>query len=287
MPANILFFRPWFIAMIVASGSFDASATSIEELIIKNKVSAKFTAKGGHSGNCMLAELQNLTSDTQHVQIEAGRRLKADTVSDQDIFIVKEVWVVLQPGQKTKREVFGFCCESHDHSPSKGHTFTVGKMAPEPWVKLAKYINQHADRLDMYAMQSAVWVISDKHSLSGIYSNDPVTDDLTRFVASLTGQTIPWYKTRYQQIPGRVHSGVAEMISGEITFHTRDASMISVYVINSRGMTMSVLAEEIGYMPGTHSYDLNVITRGYPKGKYKIVVLEDGTNRLAEKEFEI
>ena len=275
------------LLLAMAGAVFSLQATSIETLIKTSKISAVFKAKGGHTGNCMVAELHNLSSDTQYVLIEAGRRLSADTTADQDIFIVKEAFLVMAPYQYKKTDIFGFCCESHDHSPDKGHTFTVGKMAPEPWVKLAKYINQHAAKLGLYTIQSAVWVMSDNHSLSGISATDAESDDLTRFVAQLTGKTIPWYKTSYKQVPGRVHSGEAAAVTGEISFQMRAASVVSVHVVNSRGMTVAVLEEDKGYMTGTHTYQLNINTGRLPKGKYKILVLEDGSNRIAEQDFEI
>ena len=261
-------------------------AESIQKLIETGKVKALFRSTGGHQEYCIEIKVKNTSGQAVTVDIEPGRRLEADTVSDQDMLIVKDQTFTLASGQTFMGKVFAFCCQKKDRSPAKGHSFKVGAMASAALVKLAQFISKN--NLSSSAVQNSIWVLSDKHNLSSVHEGDRQENaELRRLTAELAGIKMPWYYISYKEVPGMVFSDKASTLSGKIDYTLSAATSVTLIVKNTNGMIIRILLENKAQNPGKQVVPISFPVSGLSKGKYQILVLDDNTNILHSREFEL
>lgn len=261
-------------------------AESIQKLIETGKVKALFRSTGGHQEYCIEIKVKNTSGQAVTVDIEPGRRLEADTVSDQDMLIVKDQTFTLASGQTFTGKVFAFCCQKKDRSPAKGHSFKVGAMASAALVKLAQFISKN--NLSSSAVQNSIWVLSDKHNLSSVHEGDRQENaELRRLTAELAGIKMPWYYINYKEVPGMVFSDKASTLSGKIDYTLSAATSVTMIVKNTNGMIIRILLENKAQNPGKQVVPISFPVSGLSKGKYQILVLDDNTNILHSREFEL
>jgi hypothetical protein len=262
------------------------SAESIQKLIETGKVKALFRSSGGHQEYCIEMKVKNISDQALTVEIEPGRRLVADTVSDQDMLIVKDQTIALAAGQTFIAKLYAFCCQKKDRSPAKGHSFKVGTMASAALVKLAQFISKK--NFSTSAVQNAIWVLSDKHNLSSVHEGDRQENaELRALTAELAGIKMPWYYISYKDVPGMVFSDKASTLSGKIDYTLTSATSVTVIVKNTNGMIIRTLLENKAQNPGRQIVPLSFPVSGLSKGKYQILVLDDDINLIHSREFEL
>jgi len=248
----------------------------------------KFSARSlsGFTGPCIEATLRNNGSSPVKVRVEPGRRLVADSSEYQDIFVVKTNLITLLPGTEEKVKLFGFCCESSDHSPALNLKYSPGYMSPQSWVKLASFLDRN--NFPEYAMQSAVWVLSNNHNIAGVdCGNRQQTIALRKLLCDLTGTEMPWATIQYKQDSNMVFTGVVTRIQGEIAYYVRSNSSVSVYVTDYSGRVVETLMNPSVHRSGQHVYPLDLDVSEYPKGDFEVRVYEEGTKLLERKRFSI
>ena len=96
---------------------------SIQEAIEKNIISAEFKGAGTYSGDAIKLEVRNLIPIDTMIRIEAGRRLKSEDSTTQDILIVKEIKLFLAANETKQLKLFGFCCQAHNGAPPLNSNF--------------------------------------------------------------------------------------------------------------------------------------------------------------------
>jgi len=259
---------------------------SVDSLINEGFISANFVSLGGFQGNCVEASLENRTGNLVYVLIEAGRRLIAEDSSCQDIFIVKDNKVKLEPWAKLKTNIFGFCCISSNSAPKAKMKFAVGYMAPPDWLRLAQFIN--ASNFDNSTIQSAVWCISNNHSISSVFGKpEALVKALKDTLGAIKKIPVPWYTTTYESSSTSVFSGNPERISGRFNYYIKHHGHLVVAIKNKNGTTVKVLSEFENQGQGSFEYQFDLNVKGWTKGEYHIVVYEDYATVLANKSFKI
>ena len=260
--------------------------TSIEKYIENNKLKAEIKGIGGYQESCLDISLKNNTPDTLFILLEPGRRIVCEDSTMQDIFIVKERRIILPPLASTKTDGYGFCCRASKRSPQKNINFKIGYMAPPDWIVLAEVINQNNFPKD--AIQNAVWVLSDNHSMASIHSEKlEEIDLLRRTVAKIKGIVLPWYSITYEKDSTQLFSNKAERIFGNFDYYINKNVMVSINVRSTKGRLMATLITSEAQDPGKHDYKLNLNVKNWPKGDYDICVYEDYSNLNFKKRFTI
>ena len=257
---------------------------AIDSLVNEGYISASFVSLGGYQGDCVEASLQNKTGNWVYVWIEAGRRLIAGDSSCQDIFIVKDNKVKIGPMAKLKTKVFGFCCQSSDHSPKENMKFDIGYMAPPEWLRLARFIN--ANNFDNNSMQAAVWCLSNNHSISSVYGQpDNLVKALRDTLGAIKKIPVPWYTTTYERSAERVFSGNPERVTGKFNYYIKHHGDIIIAIKDKYGLTVKVLSEFTNHGEGSFEYGFDLSVKGWTRGEYHLVVYEDGATVLVSKSF--
>jgi hypothetical protein len=234
-------------------------------------ITANFTSLGGHSGSCIEMNIKNNTPQTRTIKVEPGRRLISEIENEQDIFIVKENLITLGPGQKKITKLFGFCCESSNHSPKKKSIFRSGKLADTSWVKLAEFINK--DTFANAMVQSAVWVMSNNHSPSSIYAGeDRKGKQLVEKVCQIKNIKVPTYQVQYAEgDTARPFSNRPEKLKLKFAYaHFERGSELTIKIFNTKGLVIHMIRHPHLMAVGHSETVLNLDVRGWKNGNYKV-----------------
>lgn len=259
---------------------------SISKQMENRKLTAEITGKGGYQENCLNLKLKNQTPDTLFVKLEPGRRIVCEDSSYQDIFIVKEKLIILPPLASLTTDGYGFCCRASKGSPARNVKFNIGYMAPPEWIELAEVINQN--NFPTNAVQNAVWVLSDNHSIASIhYEKMEEIELLRQTVAKIKGITLPWYSITYEKDTAMLFSERPEKLYGKINYYINKNAIISINIRGPKGRLMATPVPEETMNPGNHEYKVDLNIKGWPKGEYDICVYEDYSNLNLKKRFTI
>ncbi|MFT5512705.1 MAG: hypothetical protein ACI8SE_001103 [Bacteroidia bacterium] len=258
----------------------------LEDYLNANKLSVDVVSLGGHREECIELTIRNLGPKSIQSYLEPGRRLLSEDTTEQDIFIVKKKTFSIPPLASITLKGYGFCCQSSNHSPKKVSTYTTGYMAPEKWVKLADTINQN--QYNPGAIQSAVWSISNGHAISSIYDvNRDAIYSLLQTVASIRNEPLPWYSFTYVQDSTQLFSNDPEKFHGKVEYFLKNNAAVSIVVKNTKGRLMTHIENGHLHGHGKQTYDVDLSVKGWPKGNYEIIVVEDFWNINSVKKFTI
>ena len=259
---------------------------SVADLIKEGKVQAKFFGVGIFQGNCILMKVKNNTTDTVWLLLEPGRRLLASDSIYQDILVAKTKRLQLLPWAETTTQVYGFCCQAHDHTPIKDLSFSVGYMAPPSLIKLAQVIDQHD--FPITAAQASVWILSDHLLPASLYNEDPNEIRLLKqTLGEILGIKMPWYAIEYEKDNILAYSGRHLRVSGTLNYSLNQNTLVTITVRSKSGRLAKILMNSSPASAGTHAYDVNLIVKDWPKGQYTIFVHQDNANLNMQTTFEL
>jgi len=237
---------------------------SIEKATENKLVILSISGNGkGHAGNCISLTIVNNSPDSVHYHLEAGRKLKSDDTTTQNILVVKEQMLSIAAKKKCTVQVFGFCCQAHNQSPNETSKYSVGKMADKNLVELAKFLNKKS--FPVSNIQSAIWAISDNEPITSISGDDTSAVRQLRqkvasiqHVASLQHTEVSWYQ-----------------LTGDIKYNLTSRGEVDISLYNEQGTLVSLLKKEFAEQ-GSYSLSLSTQVRGREKDKYYIVISIDG-----------
>ncbi|MFN5325057.1 MAG: hypothetical protein ACK5C5_09075 [Bacteroidota bacterium] len=259
---------------------------SIAKLVQEGKVTVKLKGLGGHYGDCIDVSLQNNTSDSVGVWIEAGRILISQKPEYQDILIVKDLYMTMHPQQKTETSIYGFCCQAHDHSPPKGALFDFGKMAPDNWIKMLRASNN--GDYSISAIQNAIWCLSDGIPVASITDADPNrVQKLREIVAEIRGESAPWYMLSYEKDSVRLFSGRPERVVGKLQYYLRTDAVVTINIRSASGQVVATLVDDMPKGPGHHRFDVDLDVKRWPRGKYQIFVYTNNATVIVKNTMEL
>ncbi len=293
MKKHLLFIS--LISIIVFTGFITVKSAKEKKFTLgKGLKSGMFKAtvkgKGGHTGDCILMNIVNMSSLDTTIYIEAGRRLNSVDSTVQDILIVKELPLLVKAGEEKEINIYGFCCQATNHSPSKDENFEIGQMADSNLIKLAEFLSKNP--YEESIVQNAIWVVSDNHPLASVGSSDAVKRKELRKLHTLlaTIKHLPvdfsWYSLTYKTDTARLFSGVADSLYGDIDYSLWKGSSASLIVSDERGHVVHRIFVDKFHNPNTYSYEVKMSVDGWPKGKYYLRLVADNQKKL-EKEFEL
>lgn len=271
------------VAVISLAASVDPGLppveyVSVEKLLSQKTITAKVSGLGGFQQECVQFEIENNQQDTVSVRIEAGRRLVTTDSSMQNILLVREDTIRLAPKEKITHNVYGFCCNASRHSPSAGAEFTVGYLAEPPLRKLAVYLSKNS--FDVHEMQSAVWAVSNNHSIAGIGdAENPKTIKLREFVAKVIGKSAPWYNVVFKK-DSTLCSGVAERVIGKFGYQVTTNGFVTLLIVDEKGMPRKMLLNNVAHNPDSYTKEFNLDVADWPEGTYHMRLFIDGVRKI-------
>ncbi len=262
----------------------------IEDAINKGLIRAVVKGKGGHGGECINLNIISIASVDTTIYVEAGRRLNSEDSTIQDILVVKEIPIFVKAGEEKNINIYGFCCQASNHSPSTNEKFDIGHMADSGLVKLAQFLSKNP--FEDGIMQNAVWVISDNHPLSSVGSSDASKRKELRKLHNIlaTIKHLPidfsWYSLTFKSDTARLFSGVPDSLYGDIEYSIWKNSSVSLTLSDSIGHVVKRFFSNKPQNPEKYTYEIKTSVFGYPKGKYFVRLFANDQMKL-EKTVEL
>lgn len=257
---------------------------SLEQAIANNLVNYKITSNGGHEGNCLNMDIENISLHHLNIQLESGRNFLSNDTTKQDILIVKEEIFVLNKGEKDKRDLFGFCSQSHKGSPSINESYSIGEIKDKKTIQLTQYLSKNNYPLN--AMQSAIWVLTNNRRVEGIFhQNRDSIQSLMDYVSGLTYQFTPWYSIKYKEDDNNLVSNEAQQIYGMFEGRLQKNTKVKVVVFDM--LNVPQLRKEIFINEESSSHPITLDVSLLPHGRYHIGFYILGGGRVDEKVFTI
>jgi hypothetical protein len=259
---------------------------SVENGINRGTITLKLKATGRcYSGPCMNMLVTNLSSDSVYYKIEAGRRLKADNSSAQDILITQDQQIALAPRQKINYRLFGFCCQLSHHAPMPNAGYGIGAIAAPDLAAIASFLNRH-NTYDISTQQNAVWCVSDNISLASVMSyNRENIKPLLDTLAAIKHVTVPWYSLSYEKDKNMLFSGRPETFNCDLRYYLANNAIVDISIYDSTGTKLMTYSESPGN-PDTYVIPISLNVKGWAHGPYSICVSTDG-NMILRKKFEL
>ncbi len=259
---------------------------SIEKAYLNKLIKLDIKGKGGYQGPCIAMQLKSLNPDSMVLFIEAGRRLDSKDSTQQDILVVKDLFVSLTFNQQKDVDVTGYCCQARKGAPAAKSLFLVGALADKNLFDLGRYLNA-AKKLNAGTIQNAVWCISDNNELSSV--TDDGTEEvgkLRKFLAKMKGIVTPWYNIFYKKVPGSLFSGIPEKVTGNIDYYINDFSSVIVNIRNIEGTVVQTFLLGKAVPRGSHTFNMEWKPGKLPAGKYTVYMYENG-RKLKELPIEL
>jgi hypothetical protein len=257
---------------------------SIEDAYTLNKIALSIKGNGQHKGNSTIFDVENKSQEAIILHLEFGRRLICEDSLMQDLLIVKEQLITLQPKERKNINGFAFCCQSNYKCPKKDIEFKVGYMAPADWIKLSEVINKN--KFPEEAVQNAIWAISDNHEIGSIHTANMEDIQLLReTVASIKNIELPWYSIFYLKDSERVFSGKHYKLKGKFEYNKKNNGITTIQIRNKSGRIMTASVKNAAQGPGTYQYPVDLNITGWPKGEYEFLVFEDQSQLILKKAF--
>ena len=277
------------VAFLISLYSFSQSETepyTLQALLDSGIVKTEIRSLGGHQEDCIEIRLKNISDNHFYLKLEPGRRLVSLDTSIQDIFIVKERIIACAPDEQIEFSGYGFCCQSSNSSPYSEAVFSPGYMEDEKWISVAEVINAH--NFPPSAIQSAVWILSDNHSFSSLHADDMESIlPLRLALAEELNVEMSWYTLTYVQDTTVLFTDRPKTISGSFDFVLRNNSLVSVNIRKSSGELMTTLVKGAPKNPGTYTQKIQLNVRDWPKGSYEVRVIQDNSNIIDRRKFEL
>ena len=245
----------------------------LERLASLSSLQVNIEGTGGYQDECIQFIVRNLSNDSVHIKIEAGRKLNSLDDDEQDILVVKDKLFSLGKNQVDTISVQGYCCESSKSAPEKNSKFSIGVMAPLAWLALTHITNKF--NFPKSAIQNAIWVLSDNHDIRSIpaYNNEE-TDQLRHTVAKILDIELPWYSFTYQSDSNHLFTGIKTHLFAEVPIDLPFQALIIPHVENKKGQIIFEGTPQ-HFRAGKHSLCVNIPLVQWHGEDYSLYLMED------------
>ncbi len=248
-----------------------------KDAIAQNKLKCVLSANGGHQDKSVKAKLTNLGNSSIEIKIPYGTVFQPNDNGDQDLLMVQDALIVLQPKQSKEFLLDAYCIESNDSSPMADATMTFRTLsATEPLAKLCA--SMKSKKIVPSDIQSAVWAVSDNGPIEYLSNANPITNDLRETVCSLTGRENTWYNVdanRRITEDRRIETS-STSVSGKISISLRAKANIQTKVVDKDGATKLSMSPKVFDRADTWGYAFSLKVTGWEKGDYRAIILQDG-----------
>lgn len=203
----------------------------VKTKIVWHSASEEETTSLRH-GNNLAVSLQNLSGNILEIEIPEGFMFTATDSTKQNMLLTTALKFNLMPRQSSSKSAYGYCCEAHDRSPSEKDVYKIKKDATAALKQLAQFAS--ANKLEGYAVQRAVWCVSDRNDLATINSTD--SSELRKLI-DFTGNLMQYSRADIKKAFQKSTQGGKEfekIIRLEIPVNTDESQVwIVIHNINS------------------------------------------------------
>ena len=248
----------------------------IQDALERGLISVEFTSNGKSSKECVTMTTRNLSGKTFYLTVEPGYILHTVDPDAQDILITRPENILVKANSSTLENLYGFCSQSTNSTPSEDSKFARGEYASEPLRELAAYLSKN--QVDPNLEQDAVWTVSSGHPVASIYEeDDPHSEDLKGFCADLMGVEMPWYNVEYGDVLDAPFIDEPLVLSGEMVYWVNTVGYADLVVLDPDGEVLVTFFEHTIRKPGaTYTQRFTFEATNMKRGDYHFSLVLEG-----------
>jgi hypothetical protein len=271
-------------SFVLTSFNAQKPALTFEKALAEKKIEIVIIPTGGHSGNCINIEVKNLTNKALNLEMAPGTVFFPENEEEQILVTTNDLMLALEKEQKKKIKVFAYCTEASNRCPSVTSKFQLATTPNAALNKLTHFLDS-LKALDENMIQNAIWCLTDSHSVSNVYTNDPkVSKALRSYLCAATGQKDTWYSTRRDISVDRENRIVStpKEIKGDISFQTAEAVELQGVVKDSVGNVIYTNPNKTVCPAGKIRFEFKLKIDGWKPGNYSVVYTNNGKEILSQ-----
>ena len=266
--------------------SDQSSVVDLETALKEGRISVDFNSTGTYHGQSVNMNLKSNSGSPIKLRIPAGTLFFSEDKGEQELLTVYDHIIALQPRSQQQQSISAYCSEASDRCPVKGGKFTFSKTDDARLKKLLVFFK--TNKVSEGAVQDAVWAITDRKPVSNIDHQIPADKELRKFVASMNGQSDPWYSTpqhRNVRTGGEIVSETV-IVKGDLSFTCNKGALVYQEIVKKDGTLMHKSNKTNTVRTGNVDFSFSLKVMGWEKGEYSLKV-KDGSQVLAEYPFQI
>jgi NAD(P)H-dependent FMN reductase len=274
------------IVMAFTIKSDQHAVIDLETALKEGKIAAGFQSTGTYHGQSVSMNLKSNLGTVLKVKIPAGTLFISEDKGEQELVTVTDQIIVLQPRSQQQQNIYAYCSEASDRCPADGGKFSFKKSEDAQLRKLLGFLK--TNKVSEGTIQDAVWAVTDRRPVSNIDYQIPADKELRKFVASMNGQSDPWYSTPQQR---NVRTGgeiVSEtvIVKGDLSFTCNKGAVVYQEIVKKDGTLMHKSNKTNTVRTGNVDFSFSLKVMGWERGEYSLKV-KDGSQVLAEYPFRI
>ncbi|MCB9285407.1 MAG: hypothetical protein H6563_15180 [Lewinellaceae bacterium] len=273
----------------LATSAFAQKQFTLDQLKVHPDFEVSIEANGAYSGQSIILKIISAHRKNVEVIIPAGTIFFTSDEHDQILITVEDQLIAVAKEKTRRKTIDGYCTEASDGIPDAEMAMDFMPTKREKLQQLANFINEHKGFTDD-EIQEAVWCVSDGQSLSYIYSDNPERSmELTKFVAELTGQEVPWNTVkRNHGASGGFIQVDPILVTGRVEFSTTKETILKSKIVDGDG-NLVVDNPESTTLPKTDHARVNftLSVSGWSEGTYYVVYYDQDEKVILKKAFDI
>lgn len=251
---------------------------AFEQALLEKKIQVEILPTGSFSGHSIDLKIKNISGSNLNLLMPVGTTFVPDNTEEQTLITTEQEMFAVNKNESTELHLNAFCTEAHDRCPKKTSTFKMAKSQNSSLIKLMAVIDSLKVK-DEFAIQSAIWCITDSQNVANVYTEDPkVAKALHSFLCGVTGQKDTWYRTRNDYSVNERHEivRIPKEIKGELSYTSTESTELQGFVKDSTGTIIVTNPNKTNLPPGKIKFEFKMKIEGWAPGNYTVVYLNNG-----------
>lgn len=250
----------------------------------------KITLKGSstqapYNGKGIRITVENITKENLLLVMDSAIIMRPEDAENQNLIIGGTELLAVNTGKTRILELQTYCGESNDRAPVADHPYYFESVGSSNMGKVLAFVKANAVSNDM--AQHAVWVLTNKHSLSDVYddSNPALSRKLVNYMGELLGVDPPQYYTMKEitAMQGElVRPRKTMKLVATLEWQQPTPQKLSLSIYNDKNEYIASYFTAKDFIKGQYKLTASFETKSYPAGAYTIRLL-DGTQQVLKE----
>ena len=254
--------------------------TTLDEAVASHLISVQAVSLGGYVGEVVELVVQNPGRKAMQITVPIGTAFYPEDSKDQTLILGGEQRLALNGRPEQRFTLSAFCTEASDLSPQEGGHFVIqpyqaGAIQARKLDSLFDFVQQTPSVMnDPFALQSAVWAITDSSGVSSIYNDDLSSIKALRdFVCQLLKVEDVWYNTDLDLALNEHRQIVSETmrVNGFLRMTNEARTTLHGRIEDNEGGVIWDFERDTQLPAGTVKFRFELEVTGWEAGEYFVV----------------
>lgn len=267
------------ILLLLQHTSTWAKEQRMEKILLSTALKEhKITLKGistrePYNGKGIRITIENITRENLLLVMDSAIILRPEDAENQNLIIGGTELLAVNAGKPRVMELQTYCGESTDRAPVADHPYYFESVGSSNMGKVLAFVRANAVSNDM--AQHAVWVLTNKHSLSDVYDNNnpALSRKLVAYMGELLGIEAPQYFTvkEINAMQGEVvRPDKTLKLVANLQWTLSAPEKLSLNIYNDKNERIASYFTDKDFIKGRYDLNASFETIDYPAGAYTI-----------------